>query len=52
MKFKDIITFQQYYNTVYITPSVKLFYEWGYYVALHLSWLKWSVSIVLYDKVK
>ena len=49
---RDMITIQRYYNTFYITPSVKLFYEWGYYVALDIAWLKWCVSINLYDKVK
>ena len=52
MKFNDIISFQQSYNIFYITPSVKLFYEWGYHIALDLSWLKWGVSIVLYSKYK
>ena len=47
---RDMITIQRYYNTFYITPSVKLFYEWGYYVALDIAWLKWCVSINLYDK--
>jgi hypothetical protein len=49
---KDIITFQYYYNTFYIVPCVKIFYEWGYYVALDISWLKWGASIKLYDKIK
>jgi hypothetical protein len=47
---KDRITIQRYYNTFQITPSIKLFYEWGYYVALDLAWLKWCVSITLYIK--
>jgi len=48
--FRDRITIQRYYNTFQITPSVKLFYEWGYYVALDLAWLRWNVSITLYDR--
>jgi hypothetical protein len=47
---RDMITIQRYYNTFYITPSVKLFYEWGYYVSLDLAFLKWHISITLYDK--
>jgi hypothetical protein len=47
--FRDRITIQRYYNTFQITPSIKLFYEWGYYVALDLAFLKWHVSITLYD---
>jgi hypothetical protein len=47
---KDRITIQRYYNTFQITPSIKLFYEWGYYVALDLAWLRWNVSITLYDR--
>ena len=47
---RDMITIQRYYNTFYITPSIKLFYEWGYYVALDIAWLKWCVSINLYNK--
>ena len=49
---RDMITIQRYYNTFYITPSINLFYEWGYYVALDIAWLKWRVSIVLYDKTE
>ena len=49
---RDMITIQRYYNTFYITPSVKLFYEWGYYVALDIAWLKWCVSINLYNKTE
>jgi hypothetical protein len=48
--FRDRISIQRYYNTFHITPSVKLFYEWGHYVALDISWLKWCVSITLYYK--
>ena len=47
---RDRITIQRYYNTFQITPSIKLFYEWGYYVALDLAFLKWHISITLYDK--
>jgi hypothetical protein len=47
---KDRISIQRYYNTFHITPSVKIFYEWGHYVALDISWLKWGVSITLYIK--
>jgi hypothetical protein len=47
---RDRITIQRYYNTFQITPSIKLFYEWGYYVALDLAWLRWNVSITLYDR--
>lgn len=47
---RDKISIQRYYNTFHITPSVKLFYEWGHYVALDISWLKWCVSITLYYK--
>jgi hypothetical protein len=47
---RDRITIQRYYNTFQITPSVKLFYEWGYYVALDIAWLRWNVSITLYDR--
>ena len=47
---RDRISIQRYYNTFQITPSVKLFYEWGYYVALDLAWLRWNVSITLYDR--
>jgi hypothetical protein len=52
MAIKDIITFQYYYNTFYIVPCVKIFYEWGHYVALDISWLKWGVSVNLYDRYK
>ena len=47
---KDRISIQRYHNTFQIIPSFKLFYEWGYYVALDISWLKWCVSITLYDR--
>ncbi len=47
---RDRITIQRYHNTFQITPSIKLFYEWGYYVALDLAFLKWHISIALYDK--
>ena len=47
---RDRITIQRYHNTFQITPSIKLFYEWGYYVALDLAFLKWHISITLYDK--
>jgi hypothetical protein len=47
---RDRITIQRYYNTFQITPSIKLFYEWGYYVALDIAWLRWNVSITLYDR--
>ena len=46
---RDMITIQRYHNTFQIIPSFKLFYEWGYHVALDISWLKWCVSITLYD---
>jgi hypothetical protein len=46
---KDRITIQRYYNTFQITPSIKIFYERGYHVALDISWLKWCISITLYD---
>lgn len=48
----DRTTIQRYQNTFQITPSVKLFYEWGYFVALDISWLKWCISINLYDNVE
>jgi hypothetical protein len=48
--FKDRISIQRYYNTFQITPSIKLFYEWGYHIALDLAWLRWNVSITLYDR--
>jgi hypothetical protein len=47
---RDRISIQRYHNTFQITPSIKLFYEWGYYVALDLAFLKWHISITLYDK--
>jgi hypothetical protein len=47
---RDRISTQRYYNTFHITPSVKIFYEWGYHVALDIAWLRWNVSIILYDK--
>jgi len=47
---RDRISIQRYYNTFQITPSIKLFYEWGYHVALDLAWLRWNVSITLYDR--
>ena len=46
---RDMITIQRYHNTFQIIPSFKLFYEWGYHVALDISWLKWCISITLYD---
>ena len=49
---RDKISIQRYYNTFHITPSVKIFYEWGHYVALDISWLKWGVSVNLYDRYK
>jgi hypothetical protein len=49
---RDRISIQRYYNTFHITPSVKIFYEWGYFVALDISWLKWCISINLYDNVE
>jgi hypothetical protein len=49
---RDRISIQRYYNTFYITPSVKIFYEWGYHVDLDISWSKWCVSINLYDNVE
>jgi hypothetical protein len=48
----DRTTIQRYHNTFHITPSVKIFYEWGHYVALDISWLKWGVSVNLYDRYK
>lgn len=47
---KDRISIQRYYNTFQITPSVKIFYEQGWYAELDLAWLKWCVSITLYVK--
>ena len=48
--FRDKISIQRYYNTFHITPSVKIFYERGWYTELDLAWLKWCVSITLYIK--
>jgi hypothetical protein len=48
--FKDRISIQRYYNTFQITPSIKIFYERGYHIALDIAWLRWNVSIILYDK--
>ena len=47
---RDRISIQRYYNTFHITPSVKIFYERGWYAELDLAWLKWCVSITLYIK--
>jgi len=47
---RDRISIQRYYNTFQITPSVKIFYERGWYAELDLAWLKWQVSITLYLK--
>ena len=47
---RDRISIQRYYNTFQITPSVKIFYERGWYAELDLAWLKWCVSITLYIK--
>jgi hypothetical protein len=47
---KDRISIQRYYNTFQITPSIKIFYEKGWYAELDLAWLKWQVSITLYIK--
>jgi hypothetical protein len=47
---KDRISIQRYYNTFQITPSIKIFYEKGWYAELDLAWLKWCVSITLYYK--
>lgn len=48
----DRTTIQRYYNIFHITPSVKIFYERGWYAELDLAWLKWCVSITLYDRYK
>jgi hypothetical protein len=48
--FRDRISTQRYYNTFHITPSIKIFYEKGWYAELDLAWLKWQVSITLYIK--
>jgi hypothetical protein len=47
---RDRISIQRYYNTFQITPSIKIFYERGWYAELDLAWLKWHVSITLYLK--
>jgi len=47
---RDRISIQRYYNTFHITPSIKIFYERGWYAELDLAWLKWQVSITLYIK--
>jgi hypothetical protein len=47
---KDRISIQRYYNTFHITPSIKIFYERGWYAELDLAWLKWCISITLYVK--
>ena len=47
---RDKISIQRYYNTFHITPSVKIFYERGWYAELDLAWLKWCVSITMYIK--
>jgi len=47
---RDRISTQRYYNTFYITPSIKIFYEREWYAELDLAWLKWCVSITLYIK--
>ena len=47
---RDRISTQRYYNTFHITPSVKIFYERGWYAELDIAWLKWCVSITLYYK--
>ena len=47
---RDRISIQRYYNTFHITPSIKIFYEKGWYAELDLAWLKWCVSITLYYK--
>ena len=47
---RDRISIQRYYNTFHITPSIKIFYERGWYAELDLAWLKWCVSITLYIK--
>ena len=47
---RDRISTQRYYNTFHITPSVKIFYEWVYHFPHDLAWLRWNVSITLYDR--
>ena len=32
-------------NTFYLLPTIRFWYETGYYFAIELLWLKWGVEI-------
>jgi hypothetical protein len=39
------------YNNLYIIPTLCLYYEKDYYLYIELMWLKYGISIKIFDKL-